>query len=256
LFDLHARGEPSCNIGKESGLKGNLPRAAAVILIATVFSVLLASAPAAQTPESKRTRWGIARVQGIMTLPIGNDHAEIWNDCGEGWFDFLNFYASINVNTSGGVLGSFEYVLARRFGIELGLNWWRQIIDIKFETDETTIQGAPNFIMPTLGFNYHFLTDSKADLYLGGFACLGVIATGMGTDIEVSKDFALGMNLGFDYYVSGSWSIGGTAKYLDFGQMDFSLLPPGIDGIICDNGLFGIGDMNTISLTCGAGYRF
>ena len=203
-----------------------------------------------------RTRWGIARVQGVMTLPVGNDHTEIWNDCGGGLFDFLNFAASININTSGGVLGSFEYVLARRYGIELGLNWWRQIVDIRFETEDITIQGAPNFIMPTLGFNFHFLTDSRTDIYLGAMATLGIMASGMGTDIEVGKDFALGLNFGIDYYVSGAWFIGGTAKYLDFGQMEFSLLPPGIDGIICDNGLFGIGDMNTLSLTCGAGYRF
>ena len=231
-------------------------RTAAVILIMTALSASLASVLPAQTPEPEKTHWGIARVQGIMTLPVGNDHAEIWNECGDGWLDFLNFYASINVNTSGGVLGSFEYVLKRRYGIELALNWWRQIIDIKFETDDITIDGAPNFIIPTLGFNYHFLTDSKADLYLGAMATLGIMASGMGTDIEVSEDFALGLNFGFDYYVSGSWFIGGNVKYLDFGQLDFSLLPPGIDGIICDNGLFGIGDMNTISLTCGAGYRF
>jgi opacity protein-like surface antigen len=118
------------------------------------------------------------------------------------------------------------------------------------------IEGAPNFIMPTAGFNYHFLHGSIADIYLGGFACLGVVATGLGTDIEVSKDFALGLNFGIDYYVSGSWSVGGNVKYLDFGQLDFSLLPPGIDGIICDNGLFGIGNLRTLSLTLGAGYRF
>lgn len=218
--------------------------------------ILLPAPSPAQPLIEGRTHWGILRVQGVMTLPAGNDHAEIWNDCGGGLFDFLNFSASINVNTSGGVLGSFEYVLKRRYGIELAFNWWRQIIDIKFGTDDITIEGAPNFILPTLGFNYHFLTDSKADLYLGAFATLGVLATGMGTEIDVSKDFALGLNFGIDYYVSGSWSIGGTVKYLDFGQMEFSLLPPGIKGIICDNGLFGIGDMNTISLTCGAGYRF
>ena len=123
-----------------------------------VLMVIVLSASAG----AERTHWGIARIQGVMTLPVGNDHAEIWNDCGDGFFDFLNFEASVNVNTSGGVLGSFEYVLARRYGIELGLNWWRQVVVLKFETEDLTIEGAPNFILPTLGFNYHFLTDSKA----------------------------------------------------------------------------------------------
>jgi len=222
-------------------------RTAAIILVVTALST---------SAGAERTHWGIARLQGVMTLPVGNDHAEIYNDCGGGLFNFLNFYASVNVNTSGGVLGSFEYVLARRFGIELGFNWWRQVVDIKFETDDITIEGAPNFILPTLGFNYHFLIDSKADLYLGAMATLGIVASGMGTSIDVSKDFALGLNFGIDYYVSESWFIGGNIKYLDFGQLDFSVLPPGIDGIICDNGLFGIGNLNTLSLTCGAGYRF
>jgi outer membrane protein W len=222
-------------------------RTAAIILILTALSTSAAA---------ERTHWGILRVQGLMTLPVGNDHAEIYNDCGSGLFDFLNFSASINVNTSGGILGSFEYVLNRRYGIELAFNWWRQLIDISFEAGDLKIEGAPNFILPTLGFNYHFLQDSNADLYLGAMATLGIIASGMGTNIDVSKRFALGLNLGFDYYLSEKWFIGGTAKVINFGEMEFSLLPPGIDGIICDNGLFGIGNLSTLSLTCGAGFRF
>ena len=147
------------------------------VLLSIICTILLSTPSPAQPAMEDRSHWGIARVQGMMTLPVGNDHAEIYNDCGDSWFDFLNFGASINVNTSGGVLGSFEYVLARRFGIELGLYYWRQIVDIKFEAEGITIEGAPNFIMPTLGFNYHFMTDSKADLYLGAFATLGVMAT-------------------------------------------------------------------------------
>ena len=217
---------------------------------------LCASSVCAQPDLDGRTRWGIGRVQGMITLPVGNDHAEIWNDCGDSWLSFLNFGASINVNTSGGMLGSFEYVISRRYGFELGMLWWRQFIDIKFEAEGLTVEGTPNFIMPTLGFNYHFLPGRTADIYAGALCCLGVMATGTGTDIDVSKDLALGINFGIDYYISGRWSIGGSAKYLDFGQLDFSLLPPGIDGIICDNGLFGLGRLNTLSLSCGAAYRF
>ena len=226
------------------------------VILSILFTVLISTASASQPAIEGRTHWGILRVQGLMTLPVGNDHAEIYNDCGDGLFDFLNFSASINVNTSGGVLGSFEYVLKRRYGIELAFNWWRQFVDLSFEAEDLTIEGVPNFILPTLGFNYHFLTDSNADLYLGAMSTLGVIATGTGTNIDVSKDFALGLNLGFDYYLSERWFIGGTARYIDFGEMEFSLLPPGIDGIICDNGLFGLGSLSTLSLTCGAGYRF
>ena len=226
------------------------------VLLSIVLTILFSTTSPAQPAIEGRTHWGILRLQGLMTLPVGNNHAEIYNDCGEGFFDFLNFSASVNVNTSGGVLGSFEYVLKRRFGLELSFQWWKQFIDIKFETEDLTIEGAPNFILPILGFNYHFLPGSKADLYLGAMATLGVIASGMGTDIEVSKDFALGLNFGIDYYVSEAWSIGGAAKYIDFGDMEFSLLPPGIEGIVCDNGLFGIGELSTISLTCGAAYRF
>jgi hypothetical protein len=45
-------------------------------------------------------------------------------------------------------------------------------------------------------------------------------------------------------------------KYLDFGEMDFSIFPKGYDGLICNNGLFGVGDMRLLSLTVGVGYRF
>ncbi len=231
-------------------------RVISISLISAICVILLSAPSSAQPAIEGRTHWGILRVQGLMTLPTGNDHAEVYNDCGEGFFDFLNFSASVNVNTSGGILGSFEYVLARRYGIELAFNWWRQFVDLSFEAEDLTIEGVPNFILPTLGFNYHFLKDSNADLYLGAMVTLGIIATGTGTDIDVSKDFALGLNLGFDYYLSERWFIGGTAKDINFGEMEFSLLPPGIDGIICDNGLFGIGNLNTLSLTCGAGYRF
>jgi len=226
-----------------------------LLLTASLLPVAVSKSKA-QPPLNGRTQWGVARIQGVMTLPVGNDHAEIWNDCGGGFFDFLNFAASIDVNTSGGVLASFEYVLKRRYGLELGFHWWRQFVDLSFEAAGVTVEGAPNFILPTIGFNYHFLPGSSADLYLGALATLGVVATGLGTDIDVSKDFALGLNFGVDYYVSDRWFIGGTAKYIDFGALDFSLLPPGVGGIICDNGLFGIGNLGTISLTCGAGYRF
>ncbi|HUV37355.1 MAG TPA: hypothetical protein VMX58_10490, partial [Patescibacteria group bacterium] len=114
----------------------------------------------------------------------------------------------------------------------------------------------PNFIMPVIGLNYHFLTGPRIDLYAGPLACLGVIASGLGIDIDVSKDVALGIKAGIDYYIKGPWSLGATLEYLDFGELDFSLLPAGLEGIICDNGLFGIGSMNFISLKCGVGYRF
>lgn len=226
------------------------------ILLSALSVILISTAAASQPAIKGRTNWGILRVQGLMTLPTGNDHAEIYNDCGDGFFDFLNFSASLNVNTSGGILGSFEYVLNRRYGIELAFNWWRQFVDLSFETEDLTIEGAPNFILPTLGFNYHFLTDSNADLYLGAMTTLAIVATGTGTNIDVSKNFAFGLNLGFDYYLSEKWFIGGTAKFINFGEMDFSLLPPYIEGIICDNGLFGLGTLTTLSLTCGAGFRF
>jgi hypothetical protein len=134
--------------------------------------------------------------------------------------------------------------------------YWANIVSIYFTTNGTTIEGSPNFIMPVIGVNYHFPTDRRFDLYAGPLACLGVIATGIGTDIEVSKDVALGIKAGIDYYIKGPWSLGATLEYLDFGEMEFSLLPAGLEGIICNNGLFGIGSLNFVSLRCGIGCRF
>ena len=74
-------------------------------------------------------------------------------------------------------------------------------------------------------------------------------------DIEISSDVALGLNLGLDHYVSDSWSVGCSLKYIDFGEVDFSIFPPGFDGLICNNGLFGIGSMSLVSLTLGIGLR-
>jgi opacity protein-like surface antigen len=211
----------------------------------------------AQSGEPGRTHWGILRVQGLGSLAVGDDHVEAWNDCGGGIFSFLDFSASIDVNNTVGVLGSFEYVLARRYGIELSFLYWWELVELKFEVSGFDVTGAPNFILPTLGGNYHFLTGGKTDVYAGLVIGTGLSASGKpAADIEVSMDVALGLNLGLDYYINDTWSFGGTLKYMDFGNVDFSVLPPGVDGFICNNGLFGIGNMSMVTVTFGAGYKF
>lgn len=231
-------------------------KAASILLLTMITLVVLAFAAFAGMDDPVRTHWGKLRLQGVIILPLGENHVEAWNDCDSGWFDLLDFNSEINVNATGGFLASFEYVVKRRYGLEASLVYWYEFVDLKFETEDVTVEGSPNFIMPTIGANYHFWIDAKKDIYAGGLCCLGVIATGLGTDIEVSKDIALGLNLGMDYYLEESWSVGASMKYIDFGEIDFSLLPSGLDGIICNNGLFGLGHLNNISVTVGAGYRF
>jgi len=222
-----------------------------VILFCTVPDSL------AQSSKTDRTHWGILRVQGLASLATGDNHVEAWNDCGGAIISFLDFRATIDVNNTFGVLGSFEYVLARRYGIELTFMYWWELVELKFEVTGIDVAGAPNFILPTLGGNYHFLTGGKTDVYAGIIVGLGLSATGKpAADIEVSKDVALGLNLGLDYYINDTWSFGGTVKYLDFGNVDFSVLPPGVDGFICNNGLFGIGNLSLATITFGAGYKF
>jgi opacity protein-like surface antigen len=237
-------------------LKASLPARIGALPLVAALATAFCSIARADGGEEARTRWGTARLHGVYIAPLGDNHGEGWNECGSGWFGFLDFYSSINANEAGGVVGSFEYVLKRRYGIEAGLAYWNDIVSIYFTTDGTTVEGSPNFIMPTIGFNYHFLAGARTDIYAGALSCLGVIATGLGADIEVSKDFALGLKIGADYCVKTSWSVGAVLQYIDFGEMDFSLLPPGLEGIVCDNGIFGIGSMNFVSLTCGMGYRF
>jgi outer membrane protein W len=226
--------------------------------------LFLAGLSLAAFPREARTeasgeipsRWAVARLQGIMTIPLGGNNIAAWNDCGSGWLGSLGFDSSIDTRTSGGVLGSFEYVLKRKYGLEIGLTYWRQILTLWAEAAGYTVEGFPNFIMPTIGANYHFLTDGKKDIYGGALCTLGVIATGSGSNVDVSKDLALGVSFGMDYYVKDSWSVGAAAKYIDFGEIDFSLFPEGAQGFLCDNGLFGLGHLNVVSLTIGIGYRF
>jgi opacity protein-like surface antigen len=210
----------------------------------------------AEAPAVPPSRWAVARLQGIMTIPLGGNNVAVWNDCGSGWLGHLGFDSSIDTRTSGGVLGSFEYVLRHKYGLEIGLTYWRQILTLWAEAAGYTVEGFPNFILPTLGANYHFLTDEKKDIYGGALCTLGVIATGSGSDVDVSKDVALGLSFGMDYYVKDSWSVGAAAKYIDFGEIDFSLFPKGVQGFLCDNGLIGLGRLNVVSLTIGIGYRF
>ncbi|MDD3642548.1 MAG: hypothetical protein PHQ19_03690, partial [Candidatus Krumholzibacteria bacterium] len=127
---------------------------------------------------------------------------------------------------------------------------------LEYRAEDLLIEGSPNFILPTLGANYHFWSDERKDFYAGGFATLGVIVSGVGFNMDLESDWALGLNAGMDYTVSGPWTLGITMKYIDFGTLDFSVLPEGIQGLVCDNGGFGVGGLNFLSATAGVGYRF
>lgn len=227
-----------------------------IAFILAMSTELLHCDSRAGTMGESRTQWGTLRLQGIVTVPLGENHVEGWNDCSSEGFDYLDFSSTIDINTAWGILGNFEYVIKRRYGLEVNLIYWRKIVGLHFETEDLEVDGSPNFIFPTLGINYHFLSDEKKDMYAGALCGLGIIATGVLSDIEITKDVSLGLNLGMDYFIKESWSLGGSLKYIDFGEVDFSVLPPGVEGFICDNGLFGIGSLNFVSLTFGVGYRF
>lgn len=211
----------------------------------------------ADSEQADQSHWGTLKFHGMYSWPLGDNRVEAWNTCDDSFFDVLDFYSTINVNNSAGVIAGFEYVFARRYGVEVTFMYWHKVVDLEFEATGITIAGAPNFIMPVLGFNYHFLKGRRTDLYAGVMGGLGVIATGWGYDnLEITKDMSLGLNLALDYYLDHSWSIGGDLKYLDFGRMDFSIFPPGFEGFVCNNGLFGIGDLRLLSMTIGVGYKF
>jgi opacity protein-like surface antigen len=94
-------------------------------------------------------------------------------------------------------------------------------------------------------------------MYAGGFVALGIIATGFPAEnVEIAQDVALGINAGADYYFNKSWSLGASVRYADFGQVDFSVFPPGFQGLICNNGAVGLGHLNIVSMSLGVGYRF
>ncbi|MFO7914619.1 MAG: outer membrane beta-barrel protein [Candidatus Krumholzibacteriales bacterium] len=227
-----------------------------VFLFIFSISVTALCGEADQPEKEERRSYGKLRVQPLFAFPLGDNEVSGWNRCG-GFWSLLDFYAGVRTNNSAGVTAAFEYVIRGRYGIELSFVYMREVVDLEAEVTGLRIAGSPNFVLPMLGANYHFLDDKKKDLYAGGFVGLGVIATGWSYEqIEISKDIALGLNLGLDYYLGDSWSLGGTIKYTDFGEIGFSIFPPEYSGLICDNGLFGLGHMNMITFTAGAGYRF
>ena len=242
------------------GLKFPAIQRPLLVLLITAAAVASSSGIRAETDTTAtkvQSHWGALKVHILYTWPTGDNYVEAWNDCDDALLNFLDFSSSINVNnTLGGFVG-FEYVLAHRYGIEGTLLFWRNVVDLTFEAAGYEVAGTPSFIMPILGFNYHFFKGKKTDLYAGPLAGLGILATGWGyEDLTIGTDVALGLNLAFDYYVGDSWNFGTSLKYLDFGELDFSIFPPGFEGIICNNGLFGIGDMSILSLTIGVGYKF
>lgn len=223
--------------------------------IAALAAVALAAWCGPAASQAARTTWGTLRLQGVGITPLGENNIEIWNQCG-GWLDWLDFRATVDVERTGGIMGSFEYVFKRRYGIELAMSYWYEPIMIDYIAEDLRIEGSPKFILPTLGANYHFYTGERADVYAGGFFTLGVLITGVAFDIDLESDWALGINAGMDYLFAGPWSVGFTVKYIDFGTLDFSILPPWLEGLVCDNGGFGVGNLNFISATAGIGYRF
>lgn len=228
-----------------------------VTFMLVVFLVLIYGPDATAGPDpGTRNHWGILRVNGLFTFPLGTNSVKAWNDCGDFWV--LNFDSSLDIKNAPGLVASFEYVVAKKYGMELSLIYWHKIVDIgvSYADDWQTIEGSPNFIMPVLGFNYHIFTGEKLDFYAGPIIGLGIYATGIMTDIDVSGDTAFGINVGTDYYFRERWFIGGSARYVDFGDIGFSLFPPGYPGIVCNNGLVGIGDMNLMTFTAGVGFRF
>lgn len=229
-----------------------------VVLAIAGAGLAAAAGCRAEAARWEKRQWAVARLRGLVTVPLGENAVRGWNECDSDWFDYLDFRSEIGVNVAPGVMASFEYVFARKYGVEIGFVYWYHIIDLFFETEglEATVEGSPNFIMPTIGANYHFVTDEKKDIYAGAMCTLGVLATGFFTDIDVSKDVALGVTVGMDYCVKGPWSVGGNLMYVDFGEIDFSVLPEGLEGFVCDNGLFGLGHLNVCTATFGVGYRF
>jgi opacity protein-like surface antigen len=234
-------------------------RITAIFLIAAIGTGLLHTDSLADDDWKSATHWGTLKFQGSLAVPLGDNEVEAWNECNVPFLSFLDVYSAITVNTAGGVLASFEYVFIRRIGVEVSFIYLANVVEMEFTAadGDVSIKGAPNFTFPTLGANYHFTPGNMIDLYAGGFIALGVIALGFPAEhIEIAKDVALGINTGLDYYFNKSWSLGANVKYTDFGQVDFSVFPPGFDGLICNNGVVGVGSLNFVTVSLGVGYRF
>jgi outer membrane protein W len=235
-------------------------RSIAIVLIAVIAAAILCKDSFADDDWKSATHWGTLKFQGILAVPLGENEVEAWNECDDiPLLSILDFYSAIKVNTAGGVLASFEYVFIRRIGVEVSFMYLAEVVEMEFTATgaDLSIKGAPNFTFPTLGANYHFTPGNMIDLYAGGFIALGVIATGWPAEnIEIAKDVALGINTGLDYYFNKSWSLGANVKYIDFGEVAFSVFPPGVGGLICNNGAIGLGHLNLVTVSLGVGYRF
>jgi len=219
--------------------------------------LLIASTAEANHRDRATEHWGTLRIQGIGAVPFGDNKAEIWNSCDGILFGALDFTAAVDLQTAGGAVGSFEYVIKQHYGLQLSFLYAANIVEISFHSEDLDIVGRPNFIMPLLGFNYHFRARRDFELYVGPVLGLGVLATGTPLDkVEISKGVALGLQVGADWFLNPHWSLGAFVDYLDFGEVDFSVLPPGIDGFICDNGVVGLGAMNFLCFGLGVGYEF
>jgi opacity protein-like surface antigen len=240
--------------------RATVTRATATVLVLLTGAVMHPSDTRANDDETSARHWGTLRLHGVLGIPVGQNEVEAWNQCDDiAFLSFLDFYSALEVNTAGGVVAGFEYVFKRRIGVELSFMYLANVVEMEFTATaaDLSITGAPNFTFPLLGANYHFTPGRTADVYAGGLVALGVIAMGFPADeIEIAKDFALGINAGMDYYLDKSWSLGANLKYMDFGEVDFSVYPPGFDGFICNNGAVGLGQLRFVTIALGVGYRF
>ena len=165
----------------------------------------------------------------------------------------VNQRDQLNIGSGVGLGIAAEYLFRPKHGIELGLIAGN--IDATFIRDLDELWGMDDddlsLLMPSIGYNYHFRPDEKADVYFG--PALALVDVGSASfnvlDERVKRSFdsdlALGLQLGVDWWLSGdrSWGLHTGARYFDLQIED-------------DAGEELELDVNPLMLTVGVSHRF
>jgi outer membrane protein W len=171
----------------------------------------------AMVPADREGRWTI-RGWGARVDPT--------DDKWRGEYLGIDDASQFSLTRGIGIGADAEYQMNRRWGVDFGLmagvpvemHWMFDTVAL-WEMDTADLDVMAAFV----GLNYHFLPDSRIDIFAGPFVSLFEFgstsfktANGYDTKVDPDGEFALGAIVGFDipFSADSSWIATGGVRYI------------------------------------------
>lgn len=203
---------------------------------------LLINPVAAQEFKPKEAGDFVIRVRGISAIPNEEVDLSVGGSSIPGDADLGTAYAPEL---------DFSYFLTNNLALELIAAVTTHSVEAKGTPLGDVDLGKVGLVPPTLTLQYHFLTQERFSPYLGAginYTFFFTDEDGDADNIEYDNSFGFALQAGFDYAVSGGWSVNVDVKKL-FLNTEAEIRAAGID-IEADV------DVDPWIIGIGIGYRF